>query len=219
MRDSAHPRVGVTSRHVGLIVCGLLAVVVWIAPSANGGGAARDGIAQAARIVDERLLCTVSIRGGVPLVLVDAAAGPRNPTTAEHARLAVYSGFGNSSEYAFTWASAGVRGRNTFVVGPKCRGTRRAVGLNASGLKVRRLSQDGVEFRCFAPRRVLVRVRAVFRTPTRLVRGFGGARVTGAAVREASVSVRTESGKPMVFASINEAGQARLGTSGDCFPD
>jgi hypothetical protein len=70
---------------------------------------------------------------------------------------------------------------------------------------------------------VVLRIRAVFKSPTRLKAGspFGFPLLFArGAVKEASFAFRTEKGKPLALATVTEAG--RLGiflATGDCFPD
>jgi hypothetical protein len=71
-----------------------------------------------------------------------------------------------------------------------------------------------------APRKVLVRVRAVFaRTPTplRLEHVSGYLEATGP-LAEAAFAVRTETGKPLAFARVSASGKARMFTAPSCVP-
>jgi hypothetical protein len=71
-----------------------------------------------------------------------------------------------------------------------------------------------------APRKVFVRVRAVFvRTPTplRLEHVSGYLQATGP-LAEAVFAVRTESGKPLAFARVSASGKARMFTAPSCVP-
>jgi hypothetical protein len=63
-----------------------------------------------------------------------------------------------------------------------------------------------------------VRVRAVLGSQTAL-RSFRGFLRTTVPVREASLAVRTQSGKPLVYAQVFQSGKSLLFTSPTCFPD
>jgi hypothetical protein len=80
--------------------------------------------------------------------------------------------------------------------------------------------EDPDQFECAAPQRILVRLRGVFRRPTslRLNRNLLHL-TTGAPVREAAFAARTVSGKPLTFASVSEAGKARIFTAPSCAAD
>jgi hypothetical protein len=91
-------------------------------------------------------------------------------------------------------------------------------------LTVRRLDGGGADYfgdrlECRrAPRKVFVRVRAVFGrvpTPLRLEHVSGYLQATGP-LAEASLAVRTESGKPLAFAAVSASGKARLFTAPSC---
>jgi hypothetical protein len=71
-----------------------------------------------------------------------------------------------------------------------------------------------------APRRVFVRVRAVFArapTPLRLEHVSGYLQATGP-LAEAVFAVRTQSGKPLAFARVSASGKARMFTAPSCVP-
>jgi hypothetical protein len=76
-------------------------------------------------------------------------------------------------------------------------------------------AQLGDEFDCFAPKQVVIRVRAVLVTPGTLRRGpqYQTAHV---AVREAKLAVRTPKGKPLAYADVQESGKARLFVAPGC---
>jgi hypothetical protein len=92
----------------------------------------------------------------------------------------------------------------------------RLVPLSARGLSGGAASYFGDRYACPAPRRAYIRVRAIFRTPMSLRLDRRLMLKTDVPVRQASFVVRTESGKPFAYASVNEAGKARLFTSPAC---
>lgn len=99
-----------------------------------------------------------------------------------------------------------------------CTPARARVPLSARGLGGGRPGPFGEEYDCSATRPVLVRLRAVFGSPVRLFqdRHFLKTRMP---VKEAYLAVRTQAGKPLVFAAVFESGKARLFTAPRCVPD
>jgi hypothetical protein len=99
-----------------------------------------------------------------------------------------------------------------------CTPARARIPLSARGLGGGRPGPFGEEYDCSATRPVLVRLRAVFGSPVRLFqdRHFLKTRMP---VKEAYLAVRTQAGKPLVFAAVFESGKARLFTAPRCVPD
>ena len=74
------------------------------------------------------------------------------------------------------------------------------------------------QVKCYAPRRVLVRVRADFARPVALKPTRDRSLLVAVArLRVAEIAVRTPGGKPLVYAQVLESGRARLFTARDCF--
>jgi hypothetical protein len=106
----------------------------------------------------------------------------------------------------------------------ECRQTR-AIPLSKGGLSGGAASQLGEEYRCHPGRRVLVRIRAVFRDPTTLrLRRLAGQKTPGrtyladGTVVSAQVAVRSNAGKSLAYAEVFETGKARLFTAPNCLP-
>lgn len=99
-----------------------------------------------------------------------------------------------------------------------CTPARARVPLSARGLGGGRPGPFGEEYDCSTTRPVLVRLRAVLHSPARLFqdRHFLKTRMP---VKEAYLAVRTQAGKPLVFAAVFESGKARLLTAPRCVPD
>lgn len=101
-----------------------------------------------------------------------------------------------------------------------CTSTRASVPLSTRGLDGGPADYFGDEYACVVPAKVLVRVRAVFAEPATLRTdpSQGALRTQRAAgdIREAQLSVRTTSGRPIAYASASAAGAARLFTAGSC---
>lgn len=95
--------------------------------------------------------------------------------------------------------------------------SKRRVPLSARGLSGGAADYFGDDFDCPAPRLVFVRLRGVFRTPASLRLDRESLNLTtDAPVLGASFAVRTESGKPLAFASVNDSGKARIFTARSC---
>jgi hypothetical protein len=94
---------------------------------------------------------------------------------------------------------------------------RSRVPLTRRGLEGGTADYFGDFYICAAPRRVFARVRAVFDSPTsfRMDHATATVRAPGA-VRVASLAVRTASGKPLIFASVDAAGTAKAFTARTC---
>jgi hypothetical protein len=99
-----------------------------------------------------------------------------------------------------------------------CRASARQVPLGSGGLEGGTAGRLGDAFDCTSPRTVLVRVRAVLTSPGTL-KGHDIFLLTTSPVREAAVAVRTESGKPLVYAQVLQSGKTRLFTAKGCLPD
>jgi hypothetical protein len=176
----------------------------------------------ATRVFDQRLVCPVTVRAGIPVLEVTARAGVRQAGARSWSQFPgfhLYSGHGNSGQWTLVGASAGVTAAHTFYFDDGCKTTSRPVPLTQSGLDVAALVGFGEEaFECNVGKRVLLHVRAVFRSPATL-RRRSSVLTTSVAVEEASLLVRTLRGKPIAFASASESGRVRLGTAASCFPD
>lgn len=79
-------------------------------------------------------------------------------------------------------------------------------------------------YECRAPRAVLLRVQARFRTRTtlRLQSRYGWrtlATSNAAVIEQARLAIRTASGRPLVYADVLGSGRARLFTARTCTAD
>jgi hypothetical protein len=107
-----------------------------------------------------------------------------------------------------TFGTAGVRGA-------PCRRTNAVVPLSPSGLRGGGAPALGTEVECFTPRRVLVRIRAALVATGSLRRGPVYETLHAPAL-EAELSVRTPSGKKLVYGDVTQSGRARLFTATGC---
>lgn len=113
------------------------------------------------------------------------------------------------------WRKSGVPA--TLGVSAKaCTKATSRVPLSSAGLSGGGASPFGEEFDCATPRRFVVRVRAVLAAPAalRTRQEFLATRVP---VREAQLTVRTLTGRPLLYAETFDSGKARLFTAGTCF--
>jgi hypothetical protein len=62
---------------------------------------------------------------------------------------------------------------------------------------------------------VLIRIRGEFRSPTSLQRG----EFTAAPLKSGYLAVRSEAGKPLVYAEVFDSGKARLFLAANCVRD
>ena len=193
----------------------------------------------ASRVVDRTLLCATSLRGGVYQVEARAGQGIRESarkwkqlpyaivasgtvgsraTRGDEALASITAGRATAhttidTEYRTTPALA----RGTLALRSSCRASSAKVPLTSKGLTGGPASPFGDEYDCPAPRRVLVRVRAVLRLPAEL-RSRSGFLSTTSPVQEARLAVRTQPGKPLMYAEVLDTGKARLFVASSCAP-
>jgi len=134
--------------------------------------------------------------------LVWMTAGTPSPTTTA----------GSKSWETFPVAGGGTLGFN----GELCEPSRAFVPLTSAPLSGGAAASSGIEVDCAAPRQVVVRFRATFRSTARLGERARIFRATNAPVRDAKLAVRTATGKPLVYADVSESGTARLFTAKGC---
>jgi hypothetical protein len=173
--------------------------------------AARDAIV-ASRTVDRTFSCETGIKGGLRKVDLYAESaigeGPQKHVASADVRTNVQP----------TWRLAGVSEAGV-ELSPRCRRSSANVALTARGLSGGAASVFGGEFGCSVPRRVVIRVRAVFSAPMTLRLGspYGFPLLFARGkVAQGFVGIRTPSGKAVAFMSVFSSGNARLFTSGRC---
>ena len=207
----------------------LLVCSAWLAQ-------ATAGAPSASVVIDRTLRCATSPSGGIREVEARANAGTR--LGGDWVRLPLGAAATGNVTFALTdslaWITAGkpsadttlelgfrsspLRDWGTLGVSRACRIVSAKVPLSASGLKGGSASPLGVRVDCPAPRRVLLRVRAVAmaRTDLRTKRDF---LVTSAPLKSAQLAVRTEKGKPVMYTDVSANGRARLFTAKGCVDD
>jgi hypothetical protein len=187
---------------------------------ATGSESWTSGVSQGAasgastRIVDRTVLCSTVMQGGIHLVSIQARGAAGAGATQQGPSLSASTGFAYD---VLASASTG----SVALTGARCVATRARVSLTA-----RRLKGGPVlswqEYDCEAPRRVLVRIRAVFREPTTLEsnRELAYERlVANGDVAEAALAVRTQAGRPLGFATLAASGKVRLFAAASCSED
>lgn len=192
----------------------LVASLAVAAERVIGDGERTTSVVVASRIVDRTVLCEVGSQGGVYVATLRAASAIR--ATGKVANVAL------RTRLVPNWRLVYI-GATEVLLSPACRRSTARVALTSRGLSGGVADRFGDESDCWTPRRVLIRVRAVFRSPVTLRLGspyrFPELFARGK-VKEASLAMRTPAGKPLAFATVSETGRARLFTARqDCFPD
>jgi hypothetical protein len=214
--------------------------LVTVSVERSHSAAAATSHAGDSRIVDRRLVCATSQSGGIYEIEAQSFSGTRQGSRWARLPFAVVS-TGDVAAAAevlrnsLAWITAG-RPHASTVLGDyfyppravaygtlalnrrNCRSSSARIPLTAAGLTGGAASRLGDVFDCGGPRRVLVHVRAVLATPGRLT-GHGDFLVTTTPVREARIAVRTETGRPLAYATVAESGRSTLHTGRGCFPD
>ena len=209
-----------------------LAVAALVVGSAQAGGRSQA----ATFVLDRTYSCAIVLHGG--LYQLENRAHPGARTGKSWTKLA-YAGlrsgvFSGGTGNLLAWVSAGKPTKTTTVDqefwtfdvktlgtvgvrGELCNPTRAVVPLTAAGLRGGAAAPLGDELKCDVPRRVLVRMRAVFDSRA-VLRGkeFESAHVP---VREAKLAVRTVAGKQLAYATVSQTGKATLFTAKGCVPE
>jgi hypothetical protein len=176
-----------------------------------------SGAQRASRIIDRTVLCEAGITGGVRKIDLHASSAARGGRSAYvEARTSVTP----------TWRLVGLGreldGRGSMELSPDCRRLRARVPLNSRGLAGGLASNIGDAHDCWTPRWLVIRARAVFRSPTALRPsrpwGFPTLFARGN-VTAAYLAILTRAGKRIAFAAMNESGKAHVFMSDRCFPD
>jgi hypothetical protein len=178
------------------------------------------GAERPARIIDRTLACPMTGAGYPdPARFMSVGADPFLPASDASPNIYVYNGPGDA-----TGVSAGIRtgaggqgNRATtgaLALTPTlCAVTKLRVSLASSGRNARPTGAFGELYSCEVPARVLIRVRAVFKRPAAFIRNprYPWLSEAKGNIATASLAVTTPRGKPLFFASVNDAtGKARI---------
>jgi hypothetical protein len=216
-----------------LVAAVLAAAVAAVVVVIGAGPSARAG-AEATAVLDRTYTCAVFYRGGTYLVEARAHSGTK--LHGDWARLpyaSVRSGvFSGGAGNLLVWITAGRPAKgtkidqeyDTFDVGTfgtigvrreSCRQTSARVTLTSAGLRGGRAAPLGTEFECYTPKQVVFHVRAVLTGSARL-RAGQDYQTSHVPARKASFAVRTPTGKPLLYASVDESGAAGIFAAGGC---
>jgi hypothetical protein len=187
-----------------------LAVGALVAAAAALGMGGANAQPTATRIIDRTVLCEVANQGVVHVL--DVYGQSRIPQTASNVEVL--------TELQPTPRLAMVQ-ELELTLKPGCRRSSARVPLTSKGLSGGVADQFGDTYACVTPPIVLIRVRAVFKSPVTLEFGrpFGYPLLFARGnVKEGSITVRTRKGKQVVHATVSGA-RARLFTrTQSCIP-
>jgi hypothetical protein len=177
------------------------------------------------KIIDRTMVCKTMAAGGVRKIgvwatsTVPAQRDPHGRKVFPAARLET-GVFGGPTLLAARTGDARGEGGAYFVLNPKlCKPSAKRVLLARRGLNGSRAAAWGEGFECFPTREILVRARALFRTPTRMRRDRFGQLVTEAALREVSFAATSLNGIPLVYVKALDSGKAELFVGRGCVRD
>jgi hypothetical protein len=166
------------------------------------------------RIIDRTLLCSVAMRGGIRMLEIRGSG--RTAFASPY--------FGVTTNWHPDWTLASASAESLSLNPKRCTHSRTRVPLTTASLEGGPAGSPEREFECESPGRVLVRLRAVFRSAAALETTrdttFGYPKLTaGGEIREASLAIRTQAGRALGFASINESGTVRIFGARGCVED
>jgi hypothetical protein len=225
--------------------CFALTVGAALAASAFVAGGSATTSAAPARVIDRTFVCSIGHIAGGREIEIHARSGFRSLQNPSQWQMLPSAEVGPLGRYLVSISAGRPRekhrdnpsdngpfGSRLAVVATSCKVARASVSLSARGLTGGPASQLGEVYDCPTPRsptprkQILVRVRAVFRTPTSLrqrggydQRAWSTSGTVRESPREASFAVRTRGGKPLALAAVFESGKARLFTAPSCIED
>lgn len=173
---------------------------------------AATGPGSGAAVIDRTLLCSIAMRGGIRLLELNAAA--RTPTGAAY--------FGLTTNWSPDAGLVSATTESLSLNPTRCTPSRVRVALTTQNMEGGSVAASEQQFECETPSRVLVRLRAVFRSRAVLEthRDFGYPELrAGGQVKEAALAIRTRGGRPLAFASVHESGRTRLFGGRGCVED
>jgi hypothetical protein len=208
-----------------------------LAASAFVGGVGAPASAAPAWVIDRTFVCSIGHIAGGREIEIHARSGFRSLQSPSQWQMLPYAELGPLGRHLVSISAGRPRekhrdnpsdngpfGSRLAVVATSCKAARANVSLSARGLTGGAASQLGEVYDCPTPRKqILVRVRAVFRTPTSLrlrggydQRAWSTSGTVSESPREACFAVRTRGGKPLALAAVFESGKARLFTAPSC---
>jgi hypothetical protein len=181
------------------------------------------------RLVDRTLECTPGSAHGARSITVSAQTGfekngtfewlgqfavstPGQPVPRRRDYMPQLAGATSGYPYGGPTATGGLG-----FSAKLCKRAPRAIPLTTRGLSGGAAGQFGDQYKCLLSGPVLIRLRALFVTPTTLE--IDEARAWYSAVgriANAQLAVRSATGKPLAYAQTLDSGKARIFTSGGC---
>lgn len=218
-----------------VMVVGAAACCAALIPAAGADPAA-------SRVFDRTYVCTNTVTNGVRRIHVEARRGFRErgawrwhasaeienlggplvsqPSSGVSARNWRFGGATGLTPAQYEPTGRVVKGGVSYTTRRACVPSSKPLALAASGLDGGQAGYFVDEYECDAPRRVLLRIRAVFVSATSFTtyRESGALRTQHAIAhtRELRIAVRTESGKPFLYLEALASGSARIFTTGAC---
>ena len=212
-----------------LLVLSVLMMLATAGAAAVQAAVASGADRSATRVVDRTLVCTTGYSGGARVAYIraqtaygqgarlDWLAGvyvstPGNPDPTHRNYRPSLAGVNAGWPPPPRLKSGGLGFENRLCVASKKR-----IPLTRQGLVGGVASETGDDYTCVIPKRVLIRVRAVFRAPVELSPTSRG-RYSSAEGRidHGELAVASLAGKPLVYGDVRDAGRARLFTTGAC---
>jgi len=186
--------------------------------------------AGSAKVIDRTLSCTTGFDKGIQNVDVLARSAFRNPNGKLDGLGQVVISTPGVPNRPLTFsptlagATAGWPAPEPFKSGalgfsPKlCKSARGTVGLSSRGLGVGgEASVFGEDVTCPTPGKVVIRVRATFLEPAKLVLTAKKDYLSAdARIKKAQIAVRTPDGRPIAYGEVIDSGKATLWTAGRC---
>lgn len=168
----------------------------------------------ASRILDRTFSCEAGYVGGLHQVTVQAYY--RTPEGSSKLRVSA-----SVTQNMFT-SLGSMSSEGVAVHRGLCSVSRKTLRLTTKSLRGGVASQLGVKATCETPRRVLLRIRAIFRRPvaTRIVRTFGFPQLTVTGeLDHASMAIGLATGEPIAYVSVTGTERSRLFTRASCKED
>ena len=190
----------------------VLVAIVGVAATLLSPAAAR---VEASRIVDRTFHCESGFLGGLYQVDVNSHYSAQQGSS----ELTVYS---SVTRNIYESPLGGMSSEGFAIHRDRCVPTKAPLKLSTTGMRGGVVPPLGATSTCETPRRVLLRVRAVFERPVtpRTSRRFGFPQLTAeGSVREAALAIGTRAGKPIAYLSVTGTERARLFTVRTCEED
>ncbi len=225
-----------------LVALFVFATAKLLAGVATGAGSGTS--ASATTVIDRTFICTNAVRDGMRKIKANASPGFKEPARWKFLASAGVSNRGMDliqlpprvSSATTNWYVGALAGRGTpppleeggghpnISVAPRgCAPSSARVLLSTRGLSGGEAGYFDDGYECAAPRRVLVRIRGVFRgaASLRLDRLQGALKVLRATgdLTTGSFAVRTLGGKSIAFGMVTASGKATLFTNPSCVAD